>query len=188
MLKTPLELHRDLAVASMTARLNDALTKLRNDSALPATQDTLAELAECSRRLFGTPGRRWVAGELKSIKRSRRAAKVDAKSALKPPQKPEPKSAATAAVDLLRRVENLKRTCGELIFERDRLADELAKTKKSLERVASERDREAAAAAQYRQEIQALGVEVPPVVPGVVRDLPPRRPGHPPRVDPTGLK
>ena len=67
-----LEEYKSDNYAGMTERLDGALSILRENASLPATQEVLAQLAGCSLRLLHTPKRKWVLTELTDIKDKRR--------------------------------------------------------------------------------------------------------------------
>ncbi|MBC8752171.1 MULTISPECIES: hypothetical protein [Paraburkholderia] len=67
-----LEEYKSDKYAGMTERLNSALSTLRENPTLPATQEIVAQLASCSLRLLHTPKRNWVLTELSDIKDKRR--------------------------------------------------------------------------------------------------------------------
>jgi hypothetical protein len=61
---------------AMTVRIRQGLETIRNNKSLPATQTTLAKLAQCSRKTLSL--RRWPIDELKRIKVERNSKHKDA--------------------------------------------------------------------------------------------------------------
>ncbi|WP_154677987.1 hypothetical protein [Paraburkholderia nodosa] len=72
-----LESYKSEEFEIMTARLKSALEILRGDITIPATRDSIIQLAGCSRRLLYTPKRSWVIDELESICKERDSSKTD---------------------------------------------------------------------------------------------------------------
>lgn len=93
----------------MTARIRNSLDQIRKNRRLKTTQDTLADLAQCSRRTLSLRG--WPIAELKNIKRlrSNQIRSVESKS-------DAPTSVRTETL-LIRQVKNYQKQNGEL-FER----------------------------------------------------------------------
>jgi hypothetical protein len=96
----------------MTARIRDALDLIRKNKSLRATQDALAEFAQCSRRTLSL--RVWPILELKKIKEAR-------SSHLKAVEgKPDVRTAVKTSSLLIKQVKNYQTQNGELF---DRLQD-----------------------------------------------------------------
>lgn len=105
----PFSERNDRDFEDMTTRIRDALDLIRKNKSVRATQETLAELAHCSRRTLSL--RVWPILELKRIKDSR---SNHTKSIKSKATSPSPVGSDTR---LIRQVKNYQKQNGEL-FER----------------------------------------------------------------------
>lgn len=104
----------------MTARIRDALDLIRKNKNLRATQDVLAELAQCSRRTLSL--RVWPILELKKIKdaRSNHINAVERKA--------DVRNAVKTDSLLIKQVKNYQAQNGELFYRLQNLEEDKARS------------------------------------------------------------
>jgi hypothetical protein len=71
--RLPFDERNEQDFEDLTRRILDALALIRKDPSIPATQEKLAKLAECTRKTLHNRG--WPITELKKIKEERKAGK-----------------------------------------------------------------------------------------------------------------
>lgn len=104
----------------MTARIRDALDLIRKNKNLRATQDVLAELAQCSRRTLSL--RVWPILELKKVKDAR----SNHINAVK--RKADVRSAVKTDSLLIKQVKNYQAQNGELFYRLQNLEEDKARS------------------------------------------------------------
>jgi SepF-like predicted cell division protein (DUF552 family) len=117
-IRLPFEERNEQDFEDLTRRISDALALIRKGSSIPATQDKLAEMAECARKTLHNRG--WPIAELKKIKEERKAGKGDKRKNTSAEHRLSAQTHVEREKLLIGQIRNLQTQNGELF---DRVQD-----------------------------------------------------------------